>query len=196
MPVTKAMGQSSWTASCFCLQDSLPRRKEKECLANVFACQRFKKYPTRRENIPLILIYKQQSLPSDWLRTCQLIPNQRSVQIHQKLVVKLLQTNSSPMIAWRFWTSIPTLLKSINWKRTLLVPWLSSWRNNSDMVFLFSSFFSVFKSWISSIFTWQGLCPCAILSTSSQKYRKSGVSRENCQVLNQEKHSRTAKTHC
>ena len=36
-----------------------------------------------------LIIYKQQFLQSDWLRTCQLIPNQRPVQFHQCKKMKL-----------------------------------------------------------------------------------------------------------
>ena len=42
-----------------------------------------------RSHISLLIIYKQQFLQSDWLRTCQLIPNQWTVQFHQCKKVKL-----------------------------------------------------------------------------------------------------------
>ena len=39
--------------------------------------------------VQALMIYKQQFLQSDWLRTCQLIPNQRPVQFHQCKKMKL-----------------------------------------------------------------------------------------------------------
>ena len=62
-----------------------------------------------------LIIYKQQFLQSDWLRTCQLIPNQWSVQFHQCKKVKLSAKrwnwvqNSKIKNDWQLWQ---------NWART------------------------------------------------------------------------------
>ena len=72
---------------------------------------------TNTNFITLIIMYKQQFLQSDWLRTCQLIPSQWAVQFHRCKTVKWKMIDSSDKIElgqtkwWKNETKIETLPK-------------------------------------------------------------------------------------